>query len=65
MVVKRGLVGKVTEVKLVHLVKAFRPMVVTESGISIEVKLVQFWKAYPPMVVTESGIVIEVKPEAP
>ena len=40
MVVKRGLVGKVTEVKLEQSRKAPWPMVVTESGISIEVKLV-------------------------
>ena len=44
MVVKRGLVGKVTEVKP-ELRKAELPMVSTESGIVIEVKLEQYWKA--------------------
>ena len=62
MLVKRGLVGKVTEVKPEQLRKAFEPMVSTESGIMIEVKPV-CWKALLPMVVTESGMVIEVIPE--
>ena len=43
--------------------KAFGPMVVTESGMVIEIKLVHFQKAFWPMVVTEFGIVIEVKLE--
>ena len=65
MVVKRELVGKVTEVKPVHPLKALVPMVSTESGMVIEVILEHFSKADVSMVVKRGlvGKVIEVKLE--
>ena len=51
------LLGIVTEVKLLQLVKAKSPMLVTLLPIVTEVRLLQLWKASYPMLVTLLGMV--------
>ena len=47
--------------RLLQLLKALPPMLVTLSGIVMLVRLVQPMKALPPMLITLSGIVILVR----
>ena len=55
----------VTFARLVQLLKAELPMLVTLSGITISVNPVQPSKAQSPMLVTLSGITISVNDEQP
>ena len=50
------------EVKLLQLLKALSPILMTLLGIVMEVKLLQLLKALSPILMTLLGIVIEVKP---
>ena len=51
----------VTEVRLLQLLKAYSPMLVTDSGMVTEVRLVQLSNVEPSILVTASGMVMEVK----
>ena len=54
--------GIVTDVRLLHPLKAHLPMEVTELGMATEVRLLQPRKDSLPMEVTELGMVTEVRP---
>ena len=56
---------KVTLAKLLQILNALIPILVTEEGIVIDVKPVQPLNAFAPILVTELGIVIDVKPVQP
>ena len=59
-----GVIGlRTKEINSGHSLKAYSPILVTLSGISMLIKLEQFWKAPSPMRVTEFDITILVKLE--
>ena len=54
-----------TDVKLLQLLNAPMPILVTELGISTDVNLLQPWNAYLSIEVTELPMLTEVKPLQP